>query len=1085
MLTEEKKYTVLERWVAWGSFFLLLITYWLTVAPTVSFWDCPEYVSAAYLLEVGHPPGNPVWMLVERMFTLLAPSPQYAALAVNMSSGLFTAFAAFFLAKTIFRVALWVLLKLPRHHIPAPVAAAGGALTGALTFGWLDSTWYSAVEAEVYAMSIFMTSLCVWLMTKWAGTRNRRDSWKLLILIAYLFGLSIGVHQLNLLCIPALALIWAVKRGITGFRLLAGIFILSLVAVACVLLGMMPSTISLASYFELLAVNVFGWPLLSGVVIYVVLLGISLIIAITATRMSDSRVVMASACFPAIFLSGIFIFSDHTLIGLFISLAASVFLVSGSNFSSRRLCLAIWMLAMLLTGFSSYALIPIRGSVNSPANNGMPDNPFAFADYLNREQYGSSPLFYGPTPYSKPMLHEEYDSAGKPYYDYFEINVRHLNYIPKEDGIRLPEKLYKVPGKDKAANRRLLAREADGYIARSVASEYLTTPELNMWFPRITSTAPPDLRSYSEWIGMDSASMVEVEISEAFDSLGNPVAKADFNGQRHRIRSYRPTYMQNLQWLLGYQTGYMYWRYFMWNFMGRQNDLPSMGEVQKGNFITGVTAVDNLMLGAQEDMPAEAGSENKGRNLLFGLPLILGIMGICWLLRARKRGVRTCAIIAVLFVMTGLAIVIYLNQSPGQPRERDYSFLGSFWAFCIYIGFGAISIARLFRSVWAFVVPLAIAGYICYVNYDDHDRSGRYVARNYAVNVLISLEPDAIIFVSGDNFTFPLWYAQEVEGVRTDVRVINTSYLSSPVYAANQLRQWRESKGVPSTLKRNDLIGGAMKDVCVPELQNDTVAPDAREALLGMLASDNLNFPSRNVRLKVADDMYIDYDLRLMSGGRKHPDLSSLMIFNIIATNAAMDKPRPIYWINGLKPYLKIGLKKYTTEELFASRFGILPVQKEDSLLWNAVEHVLYPNVPGMTAYMDEVPASKAGELRARIVMAARRLFDSGQLDKSIGALLVADRFVEGGQLTYPSVLLGDTLFDCQYEMGRLMVECADTLRRSAGGDKRLQARSTMLESLGRKHLKQHRDTRSEWLRYRDRLPARLKNKMGFGFPPE
>ena len=595
MTDSEKRYLWAEPAVAWGAFFVLLATYWLTVAPTVSFWDCPEYVSAAALLEVGHPPGNPTWMLVERIVTMLAPSPQYAALAVNMSSGLLTAFAAFFLAKTIFRVALWVLLKLPRRHIPAPVAAAGGALTGALAFGWCDSIWYSAVEAEVYAMSIFMTSLCVWLMAKWAGTRNRGDSWRLLVLIAYLFGLSIGVHQLNLLCIPALAMVWAVRRGIYSTGRLALIFLLSLAVVACVLMGMMPSTIALAAEFEVLAVNSLGLPALSGVAIYVALLGVSLLGAIVATSRARSRAVMAAACFPAVFLSGIFILSEHFLAGAVVSAAVSALLVCGSNFKARRLYLSIWMLAMLLTGYSSYALIPVRGSVPSPANAAMPGEPFAFASYLSREQYGSKPLLYGPTPYSRTMLREKTGPDGRPTYRFFALDYTRPIHVPKEEGGRLRHSVPGLSHEDSLRNAALMDRDGDAYIVRGMKSQPVKTPELNMWFPRITSSNPADIASYADWIGMDSASMVEVEISEAVDSAGNYVAKMDAAGRRGHPTGLRPTYMQNLEWFAMYQTSYMYWRYLLWNFAGRQNDRPAQGEVQHGNFITGFPAIDNAM----------------------------------------------------------------------------------------------------------------------------------------------------------------------------------------------------------------------------------------------------------------------------------------------------------------------------------------------------------------------------------------------------------------------------------------------------------------------------------------------------------
>lgn len=1079
----EKKYLPAEPIVAWGSFIILLATYWLTVAPTVSFWDCPEYVSAAYLLEVGHPPGNPVWMLVERMVTLFVP-PGHAALAINLSSGIFTAFAAFFLAKTIFRVGLWVLLKLPRRRIPAPLAAAGGALVGALAFGWCDSVWYSAVEAEVYAMSIFMTSLCVWLMTKWAGTRNRGDSWRLLVLIAYLFGLSIGIHQLNLLCIPALAMIWAIRRGIRSTGRLVLIFFLSLVAVGCILTGMMPSTIALAAKFELLAVNKLALPALSGVVIYVLLLGVSLIAAMTAVARTSNRILMAFCCYPAIFLSGIFIISDHFLVGAAVSAVAAALLVSGDNFKARRLYLSIWMLAMLLVGYSSYALIPIRGSVPSPANSAMPDEPFAFASYQSREQYGGKPLLYGPTPYSKTLLRESISDDGKASYRTYALDYKNPIYAPKEQGGRLRTGLPGVAPSDSAENARVMARGGDGYVLRGMHPKPVKTPELNMWFPRITSSNPSDLRSYAEWVGMDSASMTEVDISEAVDSNGNFVTKMKPDGTRGpHPKGLRPTYLQNLQWLATYQTAYMYWRYLLWNFAGRQNDRPAQGEVQHGNFITGFPAVDNAMLGAEDYLPPVAGSENPGRNRYFLLPLLLGIIGMVWLLKSRRRGKQTCGVTAILFIMSGLAITIYLNQDPGEPRERDYSFLGSYLAYCIWIAFGAIMIARRLKSVWGFIIPLAVTIWMGVENYDDHDRSNRYAARNFAFNFLNSLEPDAIVFVTGDNYTFPFWYAVEVEGVRPDVRIVNMSYLNTPVYASNLMRDWRDSKALPMTLRRSDIIWDAFRLTRIDRANRDTV--DAVDALRALRESAGPRFDSRYVSLRVSADSTVTYDLANLTSGGGIVDFQKLIMFDIVATNAASGRPRPVYWIGALGPDRRGALTEASSPWLFGYKFGIQPESESDSLMLAAVNKFVPANPPGKKVYMDHAPATMVTAMRGPVVAAARRFLSHGMLDAAISSALKADIPMGDSPDSYGSMSVADTTFKVRKELGLLLMDCADSIavraKNPAVSDsqkKKLDALSIELKSRGRMHLREYESRKKAWERYRSKLPPRLQNKM-------
>ena len=1071
----------IDRIVSWGVFFILLVTYWLTVAPTVSYWDCPEYVSAAWKLEVGHPPGNPTWMLVERVVTMLAPSGHYAALLVNLSSGLFTAFAGFFLTKALFAASGWILGGLKPKGNPLIIRSVT-SLTGALAFGWCDSAWYSAVEAEVYAMSIFMTSLCVWIMVKWAFCHTQPMSTRYLVLLAYLFGLSLGIHQLNLLCIPALAIIWGIKRKVRTWWKVASLFVLSLVVVGCILAGIMPSTIAIAAEMELIAVNTFGLPFLSGVIAYVTMLGLSLLIALAVTSRSDNRGVLAAAVFPPVFLSGIFIFSSNFAVGAAMSAIASLLLVRGHDFSSRRLNICMWMLAMLLTGYASYAIIPIRGGIPSPANSTMPGDPFSFASYQAREQYGGAPLLYGHTPLSKEMLKEEYASgSGLPSYRRVVLEPQHPIVTAKEQGASLSDPYRMLTHDDSVFNKKALEQDGDAYVVRSYTVKPVLTPELNMWFPRITSRDPADLPCFADWTGMKRSNMTEVEVSEAIDSTGNFVNKLSADGSRHKKKSYRPTYAQSLKMLLTYQTGYMYFRYLLWNFMGRQNDEHSTGEVEHGNFITGFTAIDNLMLGAEDALPSRIGRDNKGRNRYFLLPFLFGIAGIVTLCFSGKRGHKTCLAIAMLFVMTGIAIVVYLNQAPGEPRERDYSFLGSYLAFAAWIGFGAFGLLRIAGkyALAAALIPLFAVAWMCVENYDDHDRSGRYAASRIASNILNSLPEDAIIFVDGDNATFPLWYSQEVEGIRKDVRVVNLAYLSMPQYAAAQMKDWDGSKGIATTLRRKDIIYGALQFPRISDSDCDSVV-DASFMLRELAESAASGKPECNYRRICIMDgdnnpfIFPISNIAKVEGG-KGLDFRKLMILDIISTNAQSDKPRPIYWHQCLPMRHYIGLDSITSSGLFARRFGRYSANEREREYTEGLENLLPPNRLDRDVYLDGAPANQISAHRAGLLLAAKDMIRSGKAETALKLALAADSLMGSDPRTYASIKDCDSLFRTKEEIAGVLGALADTLTHKSPQNRHLAA-----------HLRHRaaflarRDSinNAEWQRYYRTLPPHLRLKM-------
>lgn len=1013
-----------HRLVCGVVFMLLLATYWLTTPDSVSYWDCPEYVSAAYLLEIGHPPGNPVWMLVEHIVTLLS-GPEHAAYAVNLSSGLFTALAGMLLASVLYKVTLWLLRRRKESGVCPVWGAAGTAAVGALCFGWCDSSWYSAVEAEVYAMSIFFTALTVWLMVKWMFTADNLAANRLLVLLAYVFGLSIGVHQLNLLAIPALSLIWGMKRGIRSFTKLLLIVVLGALCVGVILIVIMPKSISAAAWLELLFVNRLGMPMLSGVVAFVLLLGI-LIVA-----------------------------------GMAVTLKTGL----------RRFNLAFWMASLFLIGYGAYALVPIRGGIPSPANSAMPGEPFSFARYQAREQYGAAPLFYGYTPYSKPLFQEEWKpGATRPEYVKYAIEKKHKLLMPYEPGARMNTTRGRLLPEDSAANARLIASGKPGYIVKGYSLKNIYTPELNSFLPRITSRNPVDIASFADWVGMDTSNMRRVEVSEALDTLGNPVPMMDAAGNRVHKTSYKPTAAQHLRMLGTYQIGYMYFRYLMWNFAGRQNDIPSQGEVQHGNFIFGIDSIDNVMLGAEDYLPAEAGSANPGRNRYFGIPLLLGILGLIWLLRSGHRGRQVAAVSSLLFVMTGIAIVIYLNQSPGEPRERDYSFLGSFWAYSIWIGYGALWVARMFRTPWAFALTLMVPAWMCTENWDDHDRSGRCAATTIARITLESLDRDAVIFVDGDNFTFPLWYAQEVEGIRTDVRVVNLSYLGLPGYAANMMRQWRESKPVNTTLKRGDIIYDAFTQARIRDNGDTLAANEQLQRLKDSGESGSIpEFPARYASIRIPGmDRDTVFDMRKLSetGGGRNVRFAQLIMFDMLA-NAG---DRPIYWFAAARKAARLHLDSaMLTPSLTGDRFGKMTESAGHAELMRGVDVTEAPNATDRNVYMDATPARMVGQLRAALIKAARTMLSEGRYKDAYMALYKADVLMGTHPLSYPFVADADVVRDTRYELGRLQLELARHL-----GD----PQSTELRARGLYNLRRAERRKAAWRHYRKHLPERLRGAM-------
>ncbi len=988
------KYNNLSSWVV---FFLSAIVYLLTIDHSASYWDCPEYITCASRLEVGHPPGNPIWMLAMRFATMPFPTHLHAVV-VNACSAICMAFAAFFLARIVFAFSLYVLQSLVNKdsHFPNTtqnfIAACASSCAG-LSYAFCDSAWFSAVEAEVYAMSAMLTSLSVWLMVKWAVEPSESHRNRLLILVAYITGLSLGVHELNLLCIPVFALMIVFRhypRHAT-WKAWGAIFI-SFIIVSLILIGIMKWVLAGAEYFELFAVNKLGLPYFSGVITYAAFLCI---------------------LFPLL-----------------------AFIIGKSHGRISNVLLTInWMTAFIILGYSSFALILIRGYASTPMNEATPTDIFALSSYIARDQYGSKPLFYGATPYSKPMLQESWmPGDSRPQYRMYALNKQGRIYAPFMDNARVHYRSGLMESNDSSSNERILDGSHHGYVISDYSFTRKTTPELDMFFPRITGTSNNDIESYRDWTGMDKETMTKVRISEAYDTLGNPVGRMLSDGSREEKYSWRPTYLQNLQMLGVYQIYYMYFRYVLWNFIGRQNDFHSTGEIEHGNFITGVPAIDNLMLGDQSLLPDYVGKRNPGRHVYYGIPFILGILGIVYLLRMGKQGKRISAIVTLMFLMTGLAIVVYLNQTPGEARERDYSFLGSYMAFCIWIGFGIqwllfmlrkkhIS-SRCFYGV-ATILSLISPAILFAQNYGDHQRAGRSEPLDFAADILNTNEP-AIIFSHGDNTTFPLWYAQETEGIGKQHSVIDIAYINSPGYVVNLMKQG--GNGVKLTAKPSDIAFGAYAFTRIAA-DADTTAVPLMEALRELYAQRTGAplFHHSNVLIPGhTDSDTVRLNLHTLASGGSLIPFRTLMLLDIIATNNESDSPRPLIF---LYPVTSDFHKAVTSSLKEGYGSHIYYPQDADSLstknLASNLRIVLERLQSNSTKhyYRDPIVADVTRRQRGNMIIAARHLLDRGYPE-------IAEKTVETIIEKYPyddipagSFTVSDSTYHEGVEFGFLLME--------------------------------------------------------------
>ena len=836
-----KQYKLVDNIFGWVAFIIAAFVYCSTIEPTASFWDCPEFITTAYKQEIGHPPGAPFFMLLGNFFTHFASDTTQVAKMVNTMSALLSAVCIMFLFWTITHLARKLIIGDWKEMTTGKlIAIEASGMVGALIYTFSDTFWFSAVEGEVYAFSSAFTAVVFWLILKWEDHADEPHSDRWLVLIAYMTGLSIGVHLLNLLCIPAIVLVYYYKKvphaNLKG-SLLA--LVLSFLVVVAVLYGVVPGIITVGGWFELFFVNVLGCPFNTGEIVYIICLVASVIWGIYETyNASEKNEKKQNIAFVLGFgMLGIpfYGYGWTAVICGVIVLAALWFALNYKRkkeittgvdevtgitkkkmqvlplISARIKNTALLCMLMLMIGYSSYALIVIRSSANPPMDQNSPEDIFTLGSYLSRDQYGDRPLFYGQAYTSQVAL---------------EVDGNMCKPVMKEG-----EPVYQR--KEKAS-----ADEKDSYFVVSHKNKYVYAQ--NMLFPRMYSSAHAS--AYEDWMGGVEGSQVP------YDRCGESIMVKV------------PSQIDNIRFFLSYQCNFMYWRYFMWNFAGRQNDIQGNGEPEHGNWISGFSFIDDALYGDQSKLPDDL-KANKGHNVFYCMPLILGLIGLfwqAWYTRKRKVmkngveteetlpiGIQQFWVVFFLFFMTGLAIVIYLNQTPMQPRERDYAYAGSFYAYAIWCGLGVLAIINLLKqkmklsgtavSAIVAVITLLVPIQMASQTWDDHDRSNRYTCRDFGQNYLMSLQEKSnpIIFTNGDNDTFPLWYNQEVEGVGTDARVCNLSYLQTDWYIDQMMRPAYNSPSVPITWARLDFCSGTNEYV--------SVEPEAKKQILDFYKQDPEN----------------------------------------------------------------------------------------------------------------------------------------------------------------------------------------------------------------------------------------------------
>ena len=910
-----KSFKTLNLYTAWLTFAIAAITYLMCLEPTSSLWDCGEFIAAAYKLEVGHSPGAPLFLLIGRFFTLFAPGTENVAIMVNILSALASAFTILFLFWTITHLFCKMVKKRGDELNPTEIILCLGAgIVGALAYTFSDTFWFSAVEGEVYATSSLFTAVVFWAILKWEEAADQPYANRWLVLIAYLMGLSIGVHLLNLLAIPAIVMVYYFKKYKFSASGCAKAAVVAILLLAVTLYGIIPLLPLFASKVELLFVNSFGMPINSGLLSFIALIAALFIFIINYT-LKKGRILA----------------------------------------NTITLCTAL-----ICLGYGSYAMIIIRSSANPPMDQNNPDNMFSLISYLNRVQYGSTPLLYGHY-YNSPL---DYDNE-----------ARRLPYEIKEFYIRIGNKYEKV-------DERM---------------EYIFSPKFKTVFPRMYSNTREHVAVYKNW-GGDNGKPVNDKWGRSYmDEKGDPILK--------------PTFSDNLSYFFSYQVNWMYWRYFLWNFSGRQNDLQGHGDPLRGNWITGINFLDEIRLGNQnkEELP-EYLANNKGHNSYYMLPLLLGLIGLVVHLMTNKKDFM---VVLLLFFFTGLAIVIYLNQTPYQPRERDYSYAGSFYAFAIWIGLGVVGVYMLLRKL----VPSRIAAIsstavsllaapvlMASENWDDHDRSGRYIVNDFGYNMLNSCLPNAVIFTYGDSDTFAGWYMQEVEGERTDVRVANVTYLYSDWYYEQMMRKTYESNALKTAATPESIAGSRRNIVAV---DRGIKGVHSFESALNLAMQDKYQKEFPRVYIKPINYLpgvvSLDFDINKLKQSGVLADTinedsiqkpftisfsqsaygkNQLAIFDIIANNF---NDRPIYFINAPSSFSEefashiqlSGLAKTITPYVNPTR---VDTERSYDLFMNKFR---FRSMNDDNSYIDEHILRQIIVYRTTFIQLANALITEGKIEKA------------------------------------------------------------------------------------------------------
>ena len=1005
-----KQYKITNNIIGWIVFAIAAFTYCMTVEPSASFWDCPEFISTATKLEVGHPPGAPFFMLTGNFFTQFTGDPAKAAFCVNIMSALLSALCILFLFWTITHLTRMLICKDGTVTTWGQIITImGSGVVGALAYTWSDTFWFSAEEGEVYAYSSMFTALVFWLILKWEDHADEPHSDRWIVLIFYLTGLSIGVHLLNLLCLPAIALVYYYKRHPQAqskgslVALLVGFLL-----VAAVLYGVVPGIVKVGGWFELFFVNTLGMPFNTGMVVYILALIAVVLTAIWSTTKAN-RTLTNGLYLASVGMLGIPFFGTgfmSVLIGI-VLLATLYFLLNMKRkdgkmlLRKRILNTSLLCMLMLMIGYSSYAVIVIRSVANPPMDQNSPEDIFSLGSYLSRDQYEQAPLFFGQAFTSQP----DFDASGHAIYNTTTEHHR---------------------------KEKTQADEADTY--EDVESlESLQYPSgMKMLFPRMYSSA--HAQAYNDWLGGN------IQLRD----VNYTTSGGDFQyGQM-------PSQWDNLNFFMSYQINFMYWRYFMWNFAGRQNGYQSNGEKEHGNWLTGIPFIDNAMYGNQKELPNEL-QQDKAHNVFYMLPLLLGLLGLFWQAFRGDKGVKQFWVVFFLFFMTGLAIVLYLNQTPMQPRERDYAYAGSFYAFAIWIGMGVAALADLLgralkarkKATEEFgVLPAAVASVLCVLvplqmvsqTWDDHDRSGRYACRDFGLNYLDTMPEkladgtpaNPIIFSNGDNDTFPLWYNQETEGKRTDARVCNLEYLKTEWYTDQMVRPAYNSPSLPIAWKRAEYVDdGKHGYFAIVDRKAELDAfkkahpngPDPYELtyIMDNYVRTKQIFPTDSVVVKVNKQNVINQGITVPAG-MEIPDHISLslkwagrgmirnqvMIYEMLARN---DWKRPIYMSVTLGTENYAGLQDYFCLEGLAYRLTPFKLGQgridTDKMYTNLMTRFKYGNVAMPGIFLDETNLRMAQTHRRMFSILIERLLNEGKKDKALAALRMCEKVLPQATVPY------------------------------------------------------------------------------------